>query len=738
MSYEKPSIEITQEFETSPVSNDIPLYPCVIGPQYASRTGSLGEYDSADGVTFTSWPGHVSGSDIDLTSAVFSADDGLLEYLAGSVDGTSHGASGWDGLLVNGGNRVRMYNKIFKTSTGYARTTTLGTRDVAVGDKLLVTKAGITTTKTVIGLAADSAAAATGSAAASTANKTAETASSAVVAHFTGETTLATTGTDFDGLALGLTSETYTCAITATDGNWIGSTIRYTSASGLDSGTVVVDDAAIELGALGVIITAEEPSEPDLVIGDYFTVTASMAFTPVVPTASGTYTGTASTTYIVTVTEGGVIGTDTVKFSGITADGSDTMQETSVTEAGSVAVGSYGVLLTLTTAHQYCTNDIFTVVVTAAGAGAYRTLILDSALTGYLAADVFTYSLCLVDDIELEPNDYTIDEDGGIIAAAAQIIGSYLGTAGQAFDLLGGDLSVTYRELIKDNIATAGLITDPEDVAAALGTVSSQNPLALMVYSALTECGGTGCYYIGVASNDLAGYTAAVNAISTNDYIYSMVPYSQDAAIVSLTVAAALASSAPAKMKWKVVFFGNDVADAFQVVAFTSTTSGAVVTTTDGDFITAGIVAGDTMRINYRQDATGAEVYDSYIVESVDSETQLTLTTSVSPQVVVAVKTELWRTRTNSELATAIAAQVAVTTRRASPVFVDGAEMLGETSLSSSYAAAAAAGMRCAQPPHRPLTNLAFTSLGVTNTHNFSDDELDTIAARGVWIISKR
>nr|MDD3088819.1 hypothetical protein [Candidatus Omnitrophota bacterium] len=140
----------------------------------------------------------------------------------------------------------------------------------------------------------------------------------------------------------------------------------------------------------------------------------------------------------------------------------------------------------------------------------------------------------------------------------------------------------------------------------------------------------------------------------------------------------------------------------------------------------------------YRQDATGAEVYDSYIVESVDSETQLTLTTSVSPQVVVAVKTELWRTRTNAALATAIAAQVAVTTRRASPVFVDGAEMLGETSLSSSYAAAAAAGMRCAQPPHRPLTNLAFTSLGGTNTHNFSDDELDTIAARGVWIISKR
>ena len=90
---------------------------------------------------------------------------------------------------------------------------------------------------------------------------------------------------------------------------------------------------------------------------------------------------------------------------------------------------------------------------------------------------------------------------------------------------------------------------------------------------------------------------------------------------------------------------------------------------------------------------------------------------------------------TNYELAENAIAKRVVSSYRAQGIWADQISYNGE--LLGNYAgAAAAAGMRSAEPVHRPLSNLGYTFFSLVEPHGFTKSQLKQIGANGIWIIA--
>jgi len=69
-------------------------------------------------------------------------------------------------------------------------------------------------------------------------------------------------------------------------------------------------------------------------VGDNWVVTVNQAYAVPTPVAGGTYLGTRDTTYLATITQGGVAGTDTIKFLPTTNNGYDGASEVTADTSG--------------------------------------------------------------------------------------------------------------------------------------------------------------------------------------------------------------------------------------------------------------------------------------------------------------------------------------------------------------------------------------------------------------------
>ena len=80
--------------------------------------------------------------------------------------------------------------------------------------------------------------------------------------------------------------------------------------------------------------------------------------------------------------------------------------------------------------------------------------------------------------------------------------------------------------------------------------------------------------------------------------------------------------------------------------------------------------------------------------------------------------------------------QQRASSERAQCVWADGILYKGEI-VSNIAGAAAAAGMRSSEPPHRPLSNIGYSFFNVADTNNFTVEDLKYIGSNGIWIIDE-
>jgi hypothetical protein len=149
-----------------------------------------------------------------------------------------------------------------------------------------------------------------------------------------------------------------------------------------------------------------------------------------------------------------------------------------------------------------------------------------------------------------------------------------------------------------------------------------------------------------------------------------------------------------------------------------------------------GVRPGDTIHINYQPDNKGGVVFDSYTVDTVISDTQLTVTQAPASDLTIAVKMEVWRTATATEYANNVAAVAQLhNDRRVCALWCDWLAFGGETNVSKSILAAYVAGLRSAVAPHQPLSNYELSNLDIMITIPLGGSQLNTMAGNGVWVV---
>lgn len=816
-----PQSSAFQDFNNITALQSRPLRAHISGPHaYLVRfaetgeqaNGHLGFYDNVVATDYA-LPTFPTGAVLDESYLKVWMKKALLRYFTDS-------ASGGSSIVKTSGYNNRLHAATLNFAANgddYPRAAAFYDRDVAVGDVVKVRATNtdgdaVTLWTTVRDLIGDPVAADVGDADDDADNAAAQSASTSIVqvAGANNCVTLTADATDYDGLPSGDITETYDILVTgsSTNGDYTTATIRIISGSGEDDDDDVTPAAAgspTTIGSRGLTVTFNEAdsaacsasaseddvSADDLIVGQRWQVTVNQAFTPATATSAGTYDGDGDTTYIVTVSRGGLFGlADTTAQPQITistTDGTDLSGPTNVADDGdAIDVGTRGVTISFSGAGLR-KGDRYHIAVTAEFEGPMRTIVLASNMDSDIAAgtEVDLDLYILKNELQISENrtgfaptvNWSIS--GTTLTVAAGII-AYDSTwtddgTPLALDVYSessknyGDLFVEYRAWLQDLCDDVGSATTDTLDTVISGALHPDNPLKWGVSQALGNSNDIEVKFTGVCDpDDVDSWATAVATLVGRDDVYGLVPLTRNTEVLALYEAHVDAMSTAERKLWRRLWINLEGLPEIPLVSAGSTVTGyTAATTSDGEvcvcvieddpdttgsqytvvrcpagngkFVTNGVRAGDIVRTLYTSDGFGGTVYSEYVVDSVVSEDQLLLQSGPDAAVNVAAKTEIWRNLTEAEEGAALGAVAAAyANKRVSAVWPDTIESSG-TTMAGYFACAALAGLVSGILPHQGRTNLevsGFTSVDRTIKH-FSPDTLDVMESSGVEIITE-
>ena len=607
-------------------------------------------------------------------------------------------------------------------------------------------------------------------------------------------------GTDYDGLEDGDVEEEYTITVVRSSINGCGAMrLRVRSVSGHDDVDELVPEdfgTPTAIGERGLKVTwnntgtdscssaasLDSAAPTDFVEGQTWVVTVRQAFEKVLALSGGDYDGSVNDVYIIECTKGGAwedLPTITVR----TAKGLDFSGPTEVTDGNqAVAIGTHGVEVTFFGSGGGASDlsigadavaglrkgDKWYITVTAAAAGPVRQLILKHDLPAELRglADL-DLKLYIKDNIEVSANRAEEPPLTNFYTEAAQIcvqegMTAYhstwtLNNVALPLEVRGGRLYVDYREWLEAAADGVTEVASDEDLAAVPGPTHPRNPLKYAASKAWANSGGTAVKLLGVTDpDDVDSWVAALAILDGRDDLYNFVPLTFDKEIIDLFVAKADAESSPTANNWKGVvaallgkntrtIVGPSTNNDEEVTATLSDnpqasgTQYTLLTAADGNFITNGVDAGDTVQFLFTTDGYGQETHTDFIVDEVLSEETLLLASGHSAAISEAEKVRIVHTLTPEEMKDDLIAQAgAYSNRRVVAVWPDEAGN-ADTTFAGYYVAAAVAGEISGAAPHAPLTNAALTGFDDLSRSFglFTMRQLVEMSDGGIWVVAQ-
>jgi hypothetical protein len=778
MAYREPQLQIFQDFEDALAAGAAPLHAIYIGPKYGlhrysveAEKAEVGEYDHTVPSTEFSWPDHEAGGVIDLNTAKLILEDGLMRYLTTTGDFNT---------TVDNNNKVRDPSRIFKTNDFADADSAFGEREVQVGDAAVVrwinpsTLLLETLETEIIGFEADVVPGTTDPVNVRVVGFGSTVAGATETTSPPTQFTTSYVFASYDGLADGFPADTYTIKVvakgTAGVGGLDGTKLRVTSAGGdnnttdLELGVDVLfagGDYDVPLGARGAVLKLIDAGAGTFNVGDEWKVLISQTYTEVDVTdvlqfdTTGPYTGTRNTQYRLTVLTGGTIATDDLIIKVSTNNGADATTQFSVPAAdfpGPVTypVGTKGMTVTFFDATEFNTGDVIAFDVEGESEGEIHTLILRdivSAITS-VALDV---DLLIKQTIDFPLDSYEIAQDLITVSGSAELIADLLDKGvDESFPIHGGTLFADYRELLT---AVANKLYSEDTLTNAVNTAgpaSPLNPIGLAVDLGLKNSGSIKVFWIPVKTDDVAGYTDALDLSTENDEAYSIVVLTNDDDVRQLVKGHILERSNENNNQWRIAWFGNNTPSVIPV--YTESDGDDIEATVEefgldlfrkvvsvgAQFESNGVQAGDKLRINFVTDDEDNVTYDEFTIDRVEDEDTIILLDSLDAEITVAVKIEIWRALAKDQYADALGDFAAsYNNRRIYAVFADGLVQSDNTPLDLFYLAAALAGQRSGVAPHAPLSQVDVGGIFMDPQFAFSRSQLNTIASGGVWIVVK-
>ena len=310
-----------------------------------------------------------------------------------------------------------------------------------------------------------------------------------------------------------------------------------------------------------------------------------------------------------------------------------------------------------------------------------------------------------------------------------------------------GEAYLNQRNFRTDHTDAVYELGSEREIVSELGAVDKDNPLAYAAHVMLLNSASKRIRYIGVVSDDYAGYARALERASITTNVYAFCPLTEDHAIIDAIVEDCKRLSVPEEKSWRIAIFSEptlrevDITPNTYGVPEVCKVSGKTLTCySASDSTKTSTVAGftDTVRPGdavFVTTSTGAVVATT--VDTVDADTQLTLKDTVAGATSPCRFTIL-HTRTQREYVEAIAnTSRQFKDRRAYNVFPNTLRASDGNYVSGMYAAAAVCALACSVLPQQPITNVevkGFSDLPDVYSQ-FSREELNAIAAGGTLIL---
>lgn len=800
MAYVLPQVTVFQEFNVAAASAASPRNAHITGGhaqlfRYSNSDEktviNLGEYDETQDTPY-SWPERPAGAQVDFGYVKLYAEDALLEYYNNTVSSGALAAP-----VIGYKNRVRDAETSFKTNGTYLRSGDLFDRDAKVGDYVFVrgTHSAVeyTLETSIRGFQGDVVAAnIDGNELCDPANPTTQSLSVAttfLTPSLQNSVEADADASAYDGLETGHIDETYTVEVISSSvgGDLTTARLRVTSASGTDSQASVTPSAAgaaTDIGTRGFTVTfdsngtastssiaaSEGISSEDMIEGQKWRFVVQQAFVAPCPQATGTYTGTADTTYVIEVTKGGVWAASP-EITVTTTTGYDYSGPTAIMAAATTyPVGSHGVLVQFNQT-ALCKGAKYYVNVTSAKQGAMRTLILADDLPDNLRlATDLDLKLCIRKNIEIsrelladapslayDTSDTEFTVNSGILLQDDSW--TYNGVK-LPLALKGGTLFVEYRAWLPDYVGTVESISDPAELPAMLGQASPDNPLYWGVYLAVQNSNGQPVYFSAVADPiDLDNWLDVLSSLDGNSEVYNLVPLTTNLTVLGAWKGHVLSQSSPEVGNFRAAVFGIDVLGSKSVINSTNSSDGSVVLAKISDdseasgtqytilsvpannakFVTNRVRAKDKVRFLYNTDVFGNETYSEFVIDEILSEGSVRLVNGHSSAITVGQKAEVWRTLNKTDLAAETEEQISRHKDRRVVVIANSTVGLGGAVFPGYFAAAAVAGLRSGVQPHQGLTNVTLSGIDAVGSlvSSLNGTQLNLVAGSGGWIIQK-
>lgn len=355
-----------------------------------------------------------------------------------------------------------------------------------------------------------------------------------------------------------------------------------------------------------------------------------------------------------------------------------------------------------------------------------------------------------------EPDDLTITlltTDGPAQAVQVDTTGNLSGVSCAIY--------IEYSERMNMYDNTTGVIASGDGYREAclevFGDCSARNPLGLAVKLACSTARGQFVYFMSVPQDTPAAYRNVIDFLGKSDAVYSLVICSQDKAIIESCKNQIDYQAALDIPFYRILWYGISnpqavpllTAKASEYVYDVSGTKPAITLSTTllaaaglGD--TSSLKEGDSIVLPAGTNAFGAPVYTSYVIDTITTNTNTSANTSTvtfdcDTPPLLGSDAEISIVRTNgytrTQLRNYIIHSKYVSDRRVTMVYADNAVLDGQR-IPNYALAAAAAGMRSYQEPHRPLSNLPYTgTFSVEETNGFTDSDLRILGSNGIWLI---
>ncbi len=817
--YVLPQVLVFQDFSTVPAAIANPLRAHISGPHAdlirfnetdEQSSGRLGVYDRLVDADYA-WPNRPAGGIADQAYAKLWIKDALLLYFEDSISAGSTITK-----LAGYNNRIHSNTVNFvENGDDYPRAAALLDRDVQPGDVAKVRgingdSDSVTLWTYVKRVISDEVPSTVAAADEDAANAATQAASVSVTKVSGADNCVAVDvdGDDYDGLEAGHITETYDVIVTqsSVDGDHTTALLRVISGSGSDDVAEVTPSAvntATDIGTRGLQLTfvlsdtagcstsadGDGVTQDDLIVGQRWQITVNQAFTAPVATSGGTYTGTADTTYIITITRGGSVDASVEpQFTVSTINGIDLSGPTNVVTAGTeYDVGTRDVTVEFDTA-LLRKGDRYYIVVTGTGDGPKRQIELGHNLDTTIPAgsevdltlfirrpslEIGKNRIGFAPEVNWETSETEITVKSGIIAYDESWTDSGVAQPLDVYSESSKNYGIVYAEIrywLSTLCSEINAIRDVGDLDLAIsGDLHPDNPLKWGVFKALENSNGTEVKYTAVCDpDDVTSWADVLEILLGRDDVYQLVPLTRNRTVLDLYAAHANAQAAPEQGLWRVLWTnlagipeipvvaaGSDVAGhidpsttdgevALAVVEDDGDTSGTqytIVRCTSGnaEFLTLGVRAGDVFRCLYTSDGFGNEEYSEFVIDEVQAEDQLRLISGPDAPISVAAKFEIWRNLTATEESAALAlVSGAWGDRRVRSTWPDRIESSG-TVQEGYFLNCALAGLCSGVLPHQGLTHLEI--LGFTSvprvTSKFNRSQLDAMAVAGTWIVTQ-